>query len=105
MKKKKSRKSIITIMVFGLLFLAACSPRHSYHFHGPSKYRSPQKRVAWLKDKIADRLELDDTQKVRLNEITADLIDSGMNYQQRNRALSECIRERCDRTDYNPNLF
>jgi hypothetical protein len=23
---------------------------------------------------------------------------SGMNYQQRNRALSECIRERCERT-------
>lgn len=77
MKKKKSRKTIITILVFGLLFLAACSPGHSYHSHGPSKYRSPQKRVAWLKEEIADRLELDDIQKVRLDEITADLIDSG----------------------------
>jgi hypothetical protein len=28
--------------------------------------------------------------------------NSGMNYQQRNRALSECIRERCERTGYNP---
>jgi Spy/CpxP family protein refolding chaperone len=77
MKKKKSRIAIITILVIGLLFLAACHPRHSYHFHGPSKYRSPQKRVAWLKEEIADRLELDDTQKVRLDEITVDLIDSG----------------------------
>jgi Spy/CpxP family protein refolding chaperone len=77
MKKKKSRIAIITILVTGLLFLAACHPRHSYHFHGPSKYRSPQKRVAWLKEEIADRLELDDTQKVRLDEITVDLIDSG----------------------------
>jgi hypothetical protein len=27
--------------------------------------------------------------------------NSGMNYQQRNRALSECIRERCVRTGSN----
>jgi hypothetical protein len=28
---------------------------------------------------------------------------SGMNYQQRNRALFECIRENCERTVCNPN--
>jgi hypothetical protein len=30
--------------------------------------------------------------------------NSGMNYQQRNRALFECIRERCARTVCNPNV-
>jgi hypothetical protein len=28
--------------------------------------------------------------------------ESGMNYQQRNRALFECIRERCGKTGCNP---
>jgi hypothetical protein len=32
------------------------------------------------------------------------VLSSGMNYQQRNRALSECIRERCVRTGCNPDL-
>ena len=77
MKKGKSRKTIITIMVFGLLFLAACSPRHSYHFYGPSKFRSPDKRLEWLKAEIADRLELNENQKTRLDEITNDLLESG----------------------------
>jgi hypothetical protein len=31
------------------------------------------------------------------------IYNSGMNYQQRNRALSECIRERCVRTGCNRN--
>jgi hypothetical protein len=30
--------------------------------------------------------------------------NSGMNYQQRNRTLSECIRERCVRTVCNQNV-
>jgi hypothetical protein len=30
--------------------------------------------------------------------------ESGMNYQQRKRALFECIRERCEKTDCNPNV-
>ncbi len=30
--------------------------------------------------------------------------NSGMNYKQRNRALSECIRERCERIGCNPNV-
>ena len=64
-------------MVFGLLFLAACSPGHSYHFHGPSKFRSPDKRLEWLKAEIADRLELNENQKTRLDEITNDLLESG----------------------------
>jgi Spy/CpxP family protein refolding chaperone len=77
MKKKKTRKTIITVLVFGLLFLAACSPRHSSHFQGSSKFRSPDKRMEWLKTEITDRLELNQSQKTRLDEITKDLIDSG----------------------------
>ena len=77
MKKKKSKKTIITTMVFGLLFLAACSTRHSYHFHSPSKFRSPDKRMQWFKAEIAERLELNESQKTRLDEITSDIINSG----------------------------
>ena len=77
MKKKQSRKKVVTMMAFGLLFVAACSPRHSYHFHGPSKFRSPDKRMEWLKREIAERLELNESQKKRLDEITKDLIESG----------------------------
>ena len=77
MKKKKSKKTIITTMVFGLLFLAACSTRHSYHFHSPFKFRSPDKRMQWFKAEIAERLELNESQKTRLDEITSDIINSG----------------------------
>ena len=77
MKKKKSKKTIITTMVFGLLFLAACSTRHSFHFNGPSKFRSPDKRMEWFKAEIAERLELNESQKTRLDEITSDLVNSG----------------------------
>ena len=77
MKKKKSRKTIITVLVFGLLFLAACSPRHSSHFQGSSKFRAPDKRMEWLKSEITDRLELNQSQKTRLDEIITDLIVSG----------------------------
>jgi Spy/CpxP family protein refolding chaperone len=77
MKKKKPSKTIVAILVFSMLFLAACSPRHSSHFHGFSKFRSPDNRMEWFKAKIADRLELNESQKTRLDEITNDLIDSG----------------------------
>jgi len=81
MKKKKPRKTIVAIMVFGILFLAACSPRHSSHFHGFSKFRSPDKRMEWLKAEIADRLELNESQKTRLDEITNEIIYSGKEMQ------------------------
>jgi len=81
MKKKKPRKTIFAIMVFGILFLAACSPRHSSHFHGFSKFRSPDKRMEWLKAEIADRLELNESQKTRLDEITNEIIYSGKEMQ------------------------
>jgi len=68
-------------MVFGILFLAACSPRHSSHFHGFSKFRSPDKRMEWLKAEIADRLELNESQKTRLDEITNEIIYSGKEMQ------------------------
>jgi Spy/CpxP family protein refolding chaperone len=77
MKKKNSKKTIVAIMVFGLLFLAACTSRHSSHFHGFSKFRSSDKRMEWLKAEIADRLELNEVQKTRLDEITNDLVESG----------------------------
>ena len=77
MKKKKSRKTIVAIMVYGVLLLAACSPRPSSHFHGFSKFRSPEKRMEWLKTEIADRLELNEKQRTRLDEITNDIIDRG----------------------------
>ncbi|MGD2270836.1 MAG: hypothetical protein PVI06_10600 [Desulfobacterales bacterium] len=56
MEKLGSKTTIATILVFGLTFLASCHPRHSRHWHGPSGYRSPEKRVAWLKEEISDRL-------------------------------------------------
>ncbi|UCH21649.1 MAG: Spy/CpxP family protein refolding chaperone [Deltaproteobacteria bacterium] len=77
MNNLRSITTSVSILLVGMLFLAACHPRHSHNFYGPSKFRSPQKRIAWLKEEIADRLELDDTQKARLDRITADLIDSG----------------------------
>ena len=77
MKEKKSKKTIVTIMVFGSLLLAACSPRHSFHSHSSSKFYSSEKRVKWLKAEIADRLELNQEQKTKLDEISQELIESG----------------------------
>ncbi len=81
MKKLRSKMTIIVTLVFGLLWLAACHSRNPYHFYSPSKFRSPEKRVEWLKKEISDRLELDDTQKERLDEITGDFIERGKEMQ------------------------
>ena len=75
MKKKKLKKTIISTMILGLLYMTACSPRHSYHFHGHSKFSAPEKRMEWLKEEITDRLELNEDQQARLDEMTNDLME------------------------------
>jgi Spy/CpxP family protein refolding chaperone len=89
MKEKKSRTTIIATLIFGMLYLTACSPRHSYHYHGYSKFRSPEKRMEWLKAEITDRLELNEGQQKRLDEIASDLMDRGKEM----RAIRASIRD------------
>ena len=89
MKGKKIKHTIISTMIMGLLYLTACSPRHSYHFHGHAKCGSPEKRMEWLKEEITDRLELNKDQQARLDEITNDLVDRGREM----RAIRASIRD------------
>jgi Spy/CpxP family protein refolding chaperone len=87
--KKKFKQTLISTMIFGLLYLTACSPRHSYHFHGHPKFASPEKRMEWLKEEITDRLELNEDQQARLDEMTNDLVDRGREM----RAIRASIRD------------
>ena len=89
MKNLEAKMSIAAVLVFVLMFVTSCHPRHPRHWSGPSGYRSPEKRVVWLKKEISDRLELDDTQKARLDEITRDMVERGKEM----RAVRTSIRE------------
>jgi Spy/CpxP family protein refolding chaperone len=89
MEKLESNITIAAILVFVLMFVGSCHPRHPRHWYGPSGYRSPEKRVAWLKEEISERLELDDAQQARLDEITSDIVEKG----EEMRAVRTSIRE------------
>jgi len=56
----------ILLLILGLI-VAGCS-KHRFH------KKSPEEKAEWITDKISSELDLNDSQKVKLNEIKADVL-------------------------------
>ncbi len=70
MKKNRILIAVIVFVTLALV-LAACGHSRFAGYHGVS----PEKRIEWVKEHIADELKLDEAQNAKLDVIAADLMD------------------------------
>jgi protein CpxP len=65
MVKKRIFLAVVSVMVVGTGIVSGCASR------------SPERRAAWMTEKIASRLDLSEEQKIRLNGLKDELMEKG----------------------------
>ena len=82
MQKNYPIKTIIVLLIAATLAFAGCHHRDYYHSpYGDSGKRSPEKHVERLKEEITDRLELDENQQQKLDDIAKRILVSAKEFQ------------------------
>jgi Spy/CpxP family protein refolding chaperone len=82
MHKNYPIKSIIVLLIAATLVFAGCHHRDYYHSpYGGSGHHSAEKHVEKLKEEITDRLELDEDQQQKLDDITQRILVSAKEFQ------------------------
>ncbi len=76
----KFRTALVFILVILISFsLGACYPRHN----------NPEERVAWVSERVADYLDLDDAQKRKLDQLRDEVISTGQAMREDGRTTGE----------------
>lgn len=82
MQKNYSIKTIIVLLIAASLVFAGCHHRDYYHSpYGGSGHLSPEKHVERFKAEITDRLELDEGQQQKLDDIAQRILVSVKEFQ------------------------
>ena len=82
MQKNYPIKSVMLSSIAAILVFAGCHHRDYYHApYGGSGHHSAEKHVEWLKEEITDRLELDEDQQKKLDDIAQRILMSAKEFQ------------------------
>ena len=92
------------VLIFGVTILFGCDHPRASHFSGFSGRSSApnEKRIAWMKEKITDRLELDEAQNEALDRFTGDLIEQHAQLHDLREEAKQTLREEFSRDTIDP---